>query len=334
MNTVTRTTNPNGTYRYEINGEMQYKASRVLYTHVSTYTNGAVLFHKTEAAARKATGYKGWTKAGYQAIEDGDAAATVAQHALTIATLAAVLMEQGRLRVSTRLSTAAITTTLDIARGREATRAAGIALAHGHDRDIREAFKTSVPPALAPAAPAAPEGPQCAACGDTSCTAAGAHHTVTVFTDAQTIARPAHIPAGQWDAMSADERTAMGEWEAKMGRTAPATDAAPADAAQAPSCGHCAAHPGWAHGDTRRRVDPRDVCGVCLGSGTPVPPAKRRAPRNGVRVRVNTEYPGQAYKGMTGKVHSKTVGDDGVRYVMVDFRGVTWPFQIHELDVI
>jgi hypothetical protein len=267
---VTRTTNPNGTHRYEIDGEMQYKASRVLYTHVSTYTNGAVLFHKTEAAARKATGYTGWTKAGYQAIEDGDAAATVAQHALTIANLAAVLMEQGRLRVSTRLSTAAITTTLDIARGREATRAAGIVLAHGHDRDIREAFKTSVPPAMAPIDEA---------------------------------------PAAQ-----------------------PVT--APVDAPQAPSCGHCAAHPGWAHGDTTRRVEPRDVCGVCLGSGTPVPPAKRRAPRNGTRVRVNTEYPGQAYKGMTGKVHSKTTGDDGVRYVMVDFRGVTWPFQIHELDVI
>ena len=295
---VTRTTNPNGTHRYEIDGEMQYKASRVLYTHVSTYTNGAVLFHKTEAAARKATGYKGWTKAGYQAIEDGDAAATVAQHALTIATLAAVLMEQGRLRVSTRLSSAAITTTLDIARGREATRAAGIALAHGHDRDIREAFKTSVPPALAPV--------------DDEITAIG-----------QAVA----------ETLTADHPAIEAAMQRKSARAAQ-LDAAPADAPQAPSCGHCAAHPGWAHGDTTRRVEPRDVCGVCLGSGTPVPPAKRRAPRNGTRVRVNTEYPGQAYKGMTGKVHSKTTGDDGVRYVMVEFRGVTWPFQIHELDVI
>jgi len=74
MSIVTRTTNPNGTYRYEIDGELQYKASKVLYTHVSTYTNDAVLFHKTEAAARKTTGYKHWTKAGYQAIVDGDAA--------------------------------------------------------------------------------------------------------------------------------------------------------------------------------------------------------------------------------------------------------------------
>lgn len=62
--------------------------------------------------------------------------------------------------------------------------------------------------------------------------------------------------------------------------------------------------------------------------------SKVRAPRNGTRVRVNTEYPGQAYKGMTGKVHSKTTGDDGVQYVMVDFKGATWPFQIHELDFI
>lgn len=153
MSTVTRTTNPNGTYRYELDGEVIYKASKVLYTHVSHYTvAGAtpVLFHKTQAAASKARGYNEWTKTGTDAIVDGDAAATVAQHALTIANLAAVLMEQGRLRVSTGLSSAAITTTLDIARGREATRAAGIALAHGHDRDIREAFKTSVPPVMAP----------------------------------------------------------------------------------------------------------------------------------------------------------------------------------------
>lgn len=185
MSTVTRTTNPNGTYRYELDGKVIYKASKVLYTHTTHYTvagSTPVLFHKTEAAARKATGYNGWTKTSTDAIVDGDAT--------------------------------------------------------------------------------------------------------------------------------------------------------PVDEPQAPACGHCAAHPGWAHGDTTRRVEPRDVCGVCLGSGTPVPPEKRRAPRNGVRVRVNTEYPGQAYKGMTGKVHSKVTGDDGVRYVMVDFQGRTWPFQIHELDVI
>lgn len=154
---ITRTTNPNGTYRYEIDGEVAYKASKVLYTHATSYSVGTegtpTLFHKTQSAANKATGYRnnGWVKTGVQAIEDGDAAATVAHHALTIANLAAVLMEQGQLRVSTGLSSAAITTTLDIARGNEATRAAGIALAHGHDHDIRAAFKTSVPPAIAPA---------------------------------------------------------------------------------------------------------------------------------------------------------------------------------------
>jgi hypothetical protein len=156
---ITRTTNANGTYRYEIDGQVAYKASKVLYTHASTYSVNdhaagmtyPALFHKTENAANKATGYRnnGWIKTGVQTIEDGDAAATVAHHALAIANLAAVLMEQGRLRVSTRLSSGAITTTLDIARGNEATRAAGIALAHGHDRDIRAAFKTSVPPAIA-----------------------------------------------------------------------------------------------------------------------------------------------------------------------------------------
>lgn len=233
MRIITRTTNPNGTYRYEIDGEVIYKASKVLYTHASSYTVGdsnpgsPVLFHKTEAAAGRARGYQGWVKTGTQAIEDGD---------------------------------------------------------------------------TTPAAPTAP--------------------------------RPAHIPADQWDAMTADEQASMGAWEAKMGRTAPAVEAAPSDAPQAPSCTHCAAHPGWAHGETTRRVEARDVCGVCLGTGTPVPPAKRRAPRNGTRVRVNAQYPGQAYKGSTGKVHSKRTGDDGARYVMVDFRGVTWPFQIHELDVI
>lgn len=157
---IIRTTNPNGTYRYEIDGEVQMKASKVLYTHASSYAVGEdgtpVMFHKTEAAAGRAKGYPrlGWVKLSVHVIEDGDATAQVAQHALTIANLAAVLMEKGRLRVSTGLSSAAITTTLDIARGNEATRAAGLALAHGHDADIREAFKTSVPPAVrAPRAP-------------------------------------------------------------------------------------------------------------------------------------------------------------------------------------
>lgn len=77
---VVRTTNPNGTYRYEIDGDVIYKASKVLYTHVSSYSvgtgNNPILFHKTESAANKATGYRnnGWVKTGMQVIEDGDTA--------------------------------------------------------------------------------------------------------------------------------------------------------------------------------------------------------------------------------------------------------------------
>lgn len=78
MRTITRTTNPNGTYRYEIDGDVIYKASKVLYTHASTYSvgtgNDPVLFHKTKSAANKATGYRnnGWVKTGVQAIVDAD----------------------------------------------------------------------------------------------------------------------------------------------------------------------------------------------------------------------------------------------------------------------
>lgn len=36
--------------------------------------------------------------------------------------------------------------------------------------------------------------------------------------DKVTTPRPSHIPADQWDAMTDDERQAMGEWETKMGR--------------------------------------------------------------------------------------------------------------------
>ena len=71
---VTRTANPNGTYRYEIDGRLQMKASKVLYTHVSTYTNGAVKFHKSEAAANNAQD-KEWTKSGVVTILDGNVAA-------------------------------------------------------------------------------------------------------------------------------------------------------------------------------------------------------------------------------------------------------------------
>lgn len=72
---VTRTTNPNGTYRYEIDGGLQYEASKVLYAYVTTYAVGdstPVLFHKTEAAANKARGYAGWVKTGVVEITDAD----------------------------------------------------------------------------------------------------------------------------------------------------------------------------------------------------------------------------------------------------------------------
>lgn len=73
---ITRTTNANGTYRYEIDGELHTKASKVLYTHATSYRVGdrddtePVMFHKTAAAAAKATGYKhlGWVKTGVYEI--------------------------------------------------------------------------------------------------------------------------------------------------------------------------------------------------------------------------------------------------------------------------
>lgn len=71
---ITRTVNENGTYRYEIDGKVQYAASKVLYTHASTYAMGdstPVLFHKTEAAAGRAKGYatSGWVKTAVLEIE-------------------------------------------------------------------------------------------------------------------------------------------------------------------------------------------------------------------------------------------------------------------------
>lgn len=69
-----------------------------------------------------------------------------AHDAQVIARYAVVLMERGVLRPSSGLSSQAITITLQHARANQATRAAGIALAHGADREIREAFKTSTPP--------------------------------------------------------------------------------------------------------------------------------------------------------------------------------------------
>lgn len=33
------------------------------------------------------------------------------------------------------------------------------------------------------------------------------------------------------------------------------------------TCQACAAHPGWAHDDERRRREPADVCKTCLGAG-------------------------------------------------------------------
>lgn len=72
---IIRTTNPNGTYRYTVDGKVQYKASKVFYTHVSTFANvQAIQFHKTEAAALRNKGYtgEGWIKEGVVAIIDGD----------------------------------------------------------------------------------------------------------------------------------------------------------------------------------------------------------------------------------------------------------------------
>lgn len=73
---ITRSINPNGTYRYEIDGEVQMKASTVLYTHTSEFAVGdggsnPVLFHKTEEAAMKAKGYPrlGWVKIGTSEIQ-------------------------------------------------------------------------------------------------------------------------------------------------------------------------------------------------------------------------------------------------------------------------
>ena len=73
---IVRYTNANGTYRYEVDGKVHYKASKILYTHVSTFSNvRSIQFHKTEAAAVKNKGYAhlGWMKAGVVVITDGDA---------------------------------------------------------------------------------------------------------------------------------------------------------------------------------------------------------------------------------------------------------------------
>lgn len=77
---ITRTTNPNGTYRYDVDGQVFTKASKVLYTHATSYAvnqSTPVLFHKTENAANRAKGYptSGWVKTATIVIEDGDAPA-------------------------------------------------------------------------------------------------------------------------------------------------------------------------------------------------------------------------------------------------------------------
>lgn len=61
-----------GRYRYTVDGEVLMNHSRVLYTHASTYSvagSEPVRFHKTEAAAAKATGEAGWTKTSVVAIQ-------------------------------------------------------------------------------------------------------------------------------------------------------------------------------------------------------------------------------------------------------------------------
>lgn len=285
MSTVTRTTNPNGTYRYEMDGEVIYKASKVLYTHVSHYTvAGATptLFHKTQAAAGKARGYNGWTKTSTDAIVDGDAA------------------------------------------------------------------------------PATPQGPQCAACGDATCTATDAHHTVTEFA-----ARPAHIPADQWDVMSADERDAMTAWETKMGRTAPAQPAPRVIDQWETHDGETYAYDvegnrvieisartratRWGAGSNVRswavirngvaasgradglRAAKRDALAALAGIDAKRP-ERQRTPRIGTRV-VPIDGPTQ-FRGRSGRVEARGTGDDGVMYYTVDFgNGVNWPFTANQLNV-
>lgn len=308
---IIRTTNPNGTYRYELDGEVMYKASKVLYTHASSYTVGdadtssPVLFHKTEAAALRARGYQGWVKTGMQAIEDGDATATVAQHALTIATLAAVLMEQGRLRVSKGLSSGAITTTLDIARGNEATRAAGIALAHGHDSDIREAFKTSVPPAMAPVVDEPAPAPRV----DLWETHEGVTHAYD--TDGHRVIEISErVRDTRWTvATNVRHWTVLGDGITRHGVLASGT----ADGLRAAKRAALAA---WA-----------DIM------ATPAP-EPRKAPRNRAKVVPNQGAPTHLV-GRQGRVLGKHTGDDGKLYVDVDFgEGGEWPFLVHELDVV
>lgn len=73
---ITRTTNKNGSYRYEIDGELHIEASKVLYTHASSWTydghgpRDMVMMHKSASAAQKATGYaKSWVKTGVIEID-------------------------------------------------------------------------------------------------------------------------------------------------------------------------------------------------------------------------------------------------------------------------
>lgn len=311
---IIRTTNPNGTYRYEIDGEVQYAASRVLYTHVSTFTNGAVTFHKTAATANKAKGYKYWTKSGVVDIIDGDAPvapaavelapavdetpappASVAQHAETIATVAVRLMETGRLRVSTGLSTGAITTALDVARGDERTRAAGIALAHGHDADIRAAFKSSVPPAVAPAAQLAPR------VIDQWETHDGETYAYDVEGN-RVIEISARTRATRWGAGSN-----VRSWAVIRNGVAAS---------------------GQADG---LRAAKRDALAALTGIDA-TRPERQRTPRLGTRV-VPIDGPTQ-FRGRSGRVEAKGAGDDGQMYYTVDFgNGVNWPFTLNQLNV-
>lgn len=152
MSTITRTTNRNGTYRYELDGEVIYKASKVLYTHVSHYTvagSTPVLFHKTQAAAGKARGYAGWVKTSVSAIVDGDATCTADDAHRTVTDFAEA--ETRRFQALADERAAAQLASVKVA---ASALAVDVALAHGHDADIRAAFKTSVPPAVrAPRAP-------------------------------------------------------------------------------------------------------------------------------------------------------------------------------------
>lgn len=280
---IIRTTNPNGTYRYDVDGETIYKGSRVLYTHASTYTvAGAdpLLFHKTANAANKARGYRGWTKTAVVEIIDGDAP-------------------------------------------------------------------------VAPVAPAAVEGPQCAACGDATCTAAGAHHTVTDFAETETRRFQAladERAAAQLASVKAAASAQLAprvidQWETHDGETY----AYDVEGNRVIEISARVRATRWGAGTNVRtwsvsrngmaatgradglRAAKRDAL-AALAKIDAKRPERQRTPRLGTRV-VPIAGPTQ-FRGRNGRVESIGTGDDGRTYYTVDFgNGVNWPYQLNELNV-